>query len=105
MEQIFLLALVGLTSLGGYVVGVRRLGLSARQVRAAASKMLEGVGATLCFAIVNLAAAVSIILVVRGLTGRFVSLYLVDDVAWLVLSVLQGLAFQWWRELSRAKLP
>lgn len=103
MEEIFLLALVGLTSLGAYVAGTKWLGLSARQLRAAASKMLEAVGTTLCFAIVNLAAAVIIILLARGLTGRFVSLYLVDDVAWLVLSVLQGLAFQWWRELSEER--
>ena len=36
----------------------------------------------------------------RAVTGTFVSIYVT---AWLGLSLLQGLAFQWWREASGKK--
>jgi hypothetical protein len=40
---------------------------------------------------------VLIVLVVRSFTGLFVSAYVTDDAVWLGLSMIQGLAFQWWR--------
>lgn len=100
MEQSFLLVLVALTSIGAYVIGVAGLGLSSRGLRTALGKLLECVGTALCFFLVNIGFAVAVIFLVRSVSGRFVSLYLVDDVMWLALSLLQGLAFLWWRELS-----
>lgn len=100
MRQSFLPVLVALTSIGAYVVGVAGLGLSGQGLRAALGKLLECIGTALCFFIANVVVAVVIILLVRSVSGRFVSLYLVDDVMWLALSLFQGLAFQWWRELS-----
>jgi hypothetical protein len=50
------------------------------------------------FAIVNLALGAAMILGVRAVTGRFVSLYLLDDVVWIAVSLLQGIAWSLWRE-------
>ena len=97
MEAIFIAALTGLTSIGAYYVGVRTLGLSGADLGAAIGKMLESVGMVLIFLAVNLTVAVLIVLAVRGMTGTFVSAYVTDDLVWLGLSLIQGLAFQWWR--------
>jgi len=100
MKAILILALTAATSVAAFFFGVGRLQLSGHSLRAAIGKTFGAVGATLVFLAVNLTAAVIIVLMVRGLTGTFVSVYVTDDVAWTGLSVLQGLTFQWWRELS-----
>ena len=100
MEATFIAALAGLTSIGAYYFGTKTLRLSAAGLGAAIGKMLESVGLILIFFAANLVAAVLIVLVVRGLTGRFVSAYVTDDAVWLGLSLIQGLAFQWWLGLS-----
>jgi hypothetical protein len=101
MTQVFSLVIAGLTSVGMYVVGVRGLGLSGNGLRAALSKALECVGGILAFFIMNLVLGVVIILTARLVTRGFVSLYLASDPTLLVLSSLQGIAFQGWREVSR----
>jgi len=98
--EVLLLALVGLTSVGLYVVGRKCLGLSGGGLRAAVGKVLECVGVSLLFFGLNVGVAVIVILVIRKLGGPFVSLYPANDIAWLVLSLLQGFIFHWWRELS-----
>lgn len=102
MTEVFLLVLVAGTSAGAYLLGLKTLGLSGQGLHAAIGKLLECLGATLGFFVVNVAGAVLIILILRSM-GRFVSVYLVDDVVWLGLSLLQGLTFQWWRELSERR--
>lgn len=102
MEATFIAALTGLTSIGAYYVGAKMLRLSSVSLGAAIAKMLESVGMVLIFLAVNLTTAVLIVLVVRGLTGAFVSAYVTDDLVWVGLSLIQGLAFQWWRGLSAA---
>jgi hypothetical protein len=99
MEQFFSLALVGFTSAGVYLIGRRRLRLSRSGVLQAVRKMLEIVGATLIFFVANLVAGIVLILTVRLLLGWFVPLSLVNDMALVVLSFFQALAFQWWREV------
>jgi hypothetical protein len=98
MEHLFVPVLVALTSLGTVLLGARALGLSQRGLRAAVGKMLECVGLTLVFFLGNLAAGMAVVLLGRLLTRGFVSLYLASDVTLLVLSLLQGVTFQWWRE-------
>lgn len=98
MEQFFVPVLVGLTSLGGFLLGARAFGLSGRGLRAAVGKTLECVGLTLVFFLTNLVAGMAVVLLGRLLTRGFASLYLANDVTLLVLSLLQGLTFQWWRE-------
>jgi hypothetical protein len=90
-EQVFILILVGLTSVGAYVLGARVLNLSVRSLRKAVGRMLECFGISLVFLVINLTAGMSIILAARALTDGFVSLYVL---------ALQGLTFLWWRDLS-----
>ena len=100
MEATFMAALAGLTSIGGYYVGIKLLHLPSVGLGAAIGKMLESVGMVLIFLTVNLALALMIVLLARGVTGAFVSAYVTDDSVWLGLSAIQGLAFQWWRGSS-----
>ena len=99
MGELFLLILLGLTSVGAYLIG-RRRGLSWTEFRRAFGKMLESIGISLVFFLVNLGLGVGIILAIRTFTPWFVSLYLADNAVLLVLSLLQGLTFQWWRASS-----
>jgi hypothetical protein len=98
MEQFFVLVLVGATSLGTFLLGARALGLSGSGLRAAAGKTLESVGLMLAFFLTNLMVGMAVVLLERLLTRRFAPLYLAGDMTLLVLSLLQGLTFQWWRE-------
>ena len=97
MTEIVILLLVGLTSAGAYLVGSRGLHLRDRQLRSALGHALEGLGAALVFLTVNLGIGLVAILAVRSLSGWFVSIYALNDVTIGILSLLQGLTFQWWR--------
>jgi hypothetical protein len=105
VTSILILGMVSLSSTAAYVIGRSTLGLPRRSLGAAVHKMLECVGTTLVFFTVNLATVLALILVVRGSTGTFVSVYLAEDLSWLALSLLQGLTFQWWRDLSSPRPP
>lgn len=100
MEQFFILVLVGLTSVGAYVLGRSVFGLSRRGIRRAVGKMFECFGISLVFLVINLATGVIAILLTRAAMQGFVSLYILNDVTLPVLSLLQGLTFQWWGDLS-----
>jgi hypothetical protein len=97
MEQLFIFILILVTSAAAYWAGSKGPGLSSGPLRTAIGRMLESIGFIVVFFAVNLAVAVVIILAIRTLTPWFVSIYLADDVVLLVLSLLQGIAFQWWR--------
>jgi hypothetical protein len=103
MIGIFMLALAGLTSVAAHLLGVRRLGLAPARLGAAVGKMLETMGAALIFLVADLLVAVVLVVALRGVTGTFVSVYVIDDTVWLGLALLQGLIFQWWREVSGKK--
>ncbi len=94
----FLLIAVAITSLGGYFVAVRWQRRSPASLRLALGRLLECVGAVAVFAAINLAVGAAVILGVRIFTGWFVSLYLLDDVVWIIVSLLQGIAWSLWRE-------
>lgn len=100
MKGGLILALVGLTSLGAYLLGRKASGFRGQIASAVIGKMLEGVGITLAFCAANLAIASASILIVRHVIGTFISLYPVWDLSLCVLSLLQGLTFQSWRDLS-----
>ena len=101
MEQSFIVVPIILTSACASLVARRGFGLSWSRLRVAAGKMLACIGVTVIFLVANLAAAMLMILADRVLTGGYVSLYLANDVVLLVLSLLQALTFQWWRESSK----
>lgn len=104
MEEIFLVAIAALTSLGAGVAGARR-GLARRTLGRAAAKTLESLGWILIFAAANLGLAVVVVVLLRLVTGAFVSAYTIAGPTWLLLSLLQGLVFQWWgQDAGRAAL-
>jgi hypothetical protein len=97
MQTVLILALVAATSVAGYLIGRRRLGLAPGALRPAAARLLECLGLAVLFLLGNQALGVAAIVAARAVTGGFVSLYMVDDVSLLGLSLLQALLFAWWR--------
>jgi len=97
MEQYFVLALVGFTTLASIFIGTRWGGLSLEGLREAVRQALETIGLALVFFGVNLVLGSALILVGRKVLREFISLYLADDIGLLILSLLQGLVVQHWR--------
>lgn len=95
METAFILVVAGLSTLVAGLVGRRG---SRRSLGSAVGKTLESVGLMVAFLLGNLAVGFVLALVARVAGGGFVSLYVNDDVSIVILSVLQALVFQWWRE-------
>ncbi len=82
-----LIGLIIATSSAGYVL-VRRPNV---RLTVALGKTLELLGVSFIVFFINVVIAVACILAIRSLTGRFLSVYAVNDVSLLGLSVLQGL--------------
>src|SRR2546426_4617621 len=95
---------VALTSLVAYVFAVKRLGWQPSDLGRALGRMAESLGAGVIFAVVDVLAAASLVLGLRMLTNRFFSLYSLDDLVWLALSMLQGWAWGLWRGSQGAAL-
>jgi hypothetical protein len=92
----FLLMLVAVTSvLAGLLASAS--GGRQRSLRRAVLLVLEMAGMAALFLAANLALGVVIVLAIRGMSSMFVSIYLLDDVALLGLSILQGAVFCCWR--------
>ena len=53
------------------------------------------------FLVGNLAAGSALILGLRALTGHFISIYWLNDISLLVLSVIQAIAFHCWRRHAK----
>jgi hypothetical protein len=96
MADFVLLAVTAVTALGAYLVGARRLGLPAAGLATAILRTLECVGLSLLFLLANLLIGVILVLALRFFTGRFVSMYVLNDVAIGVLAVLEAVIFRWW---------
>jgi hypothetical protein len=97
LENIVLPVLVLTTSLGAVLIGARRLGLAPRRLSGAAMRAVETIGLLVAFGVANLAVGIAGVLAYRGLTGEFLSFYVLNDAILGVLSLLQALIFQWWR--------
>jgi hypothetical protein len=100
MVTLALAIVVALTTLGGYLVATRGLGLPPAELRRAGVRTLESAGLTVIFLLANVAVGTIGILSIRHLTGYFISAYLISDITLVILSVLQALWFQWWRTRS-----
>jgi hypothetical protein len=85
-----------LTSVGAGVVGERYLGLNRSRVPAAFDKLLESLGLSVVFLILNVVIGAAVSFGIRSFTAAFVSAYAVGDVTYVVFSVCQAIAFQWW---------
>ncbi len=103
MESPFILVVAALTSAGAYIFGIARLRFSRSGIWGALGKTCECLGLTLLFSVVNLAVAMFAILAMRSLSGHFVSLYIAADTTFFMLSLLQALTFQAWREGARRR--
>jgi hypothetical protein len=62
---------------------------------------LECLGLIVIFLAANLAVGAALILGLRALTGRFISVYFVNDATLAILSLLQALVFYRWRARSK----
>ncbi len=94
MDQVFIVALVGLTSFAAHQIMARVGAVTAGSVRKAVRALFDYVGTFALFFALNVAAGAAIILVVRSVTPRFVALYQLQNVLLLVLSAAQGFVFQ-----------
>jgi len=101
LETLVVPALVLVTSGGVWLVGTRRLGLPRAGLLPAGARMLEAVGFLMVFLALNLGLGGIAILAWRGITGRFASLYLLNDATLGVFSLVQALVFHWWWQGGR----
>jgi hypothetical protein len=105
VEAWFVLVPVALTSAALALAQGRRRPQAGRALRAAAGQALEAVGLTVLFFLANVAAGALVTVLARTLQLRFISIYLTTDVTLLVLSLLQALVYQRWREGAPARRP
>jgi hypothetical protein len=101
LETLVVPVLVLVTSGGVWLVGTRRLGLPRAGLLPAGARMLEAVGFLMVFLALNLGLGGIAILAWRGITGRFASLYLLNDATLGVFSLIQALVFHWWWQGGR----
>lgn len=102
MDGLLILAIVVASTVLVAAVGRRRGLIAARCWRPAVRGALGLLGASAAFFVVNLALGVALVLAVRTLTPYFLSAYVLNDLALLGLSVVQGLVFGLWYAASAA---
>jgi hypothetical protein len=101
MRSITLVLIVGLTSLAAYLAATRFAGRRRADLQGALKETLECLGLVVIFFLANFAVGTALILGLRGLTGQFISVYIVNDATLAVLSLLQALVFYRWRARSK----
>jgi len=101
MSSITLVLIVGVTSLGAYLAATRFADLRRGELRGAVMETLECLGLVVIFFLANFAVGTALILGLRALTGRFISVYIVNDATLAVLSLLQALVLHRWRARSK----
>jgi hypothetical protein len=92
----FLPLLAALTSVAAYVIAVRVWNRKPRGLRPALRQALEVIGLASVFLTANFAVGLLIVLLVRGVSGRFISAYLLNDTTLVVMSTLQGMLWSFW---------
>ena len=90
-----------LTSVAAVWIGVTRLDLHLRSVRTAVLWLLDCVWTALVFFTANVLGGVALIAAGRVLGGEPVSSYSASDLMLVVVSLVQGVAFQLWRHTGR----
>jgi hypothetical protein len=95
---------VALTSLAAYLVAVMHLGLRPSDLGRALGRLADSLGSGVVFALLNVVTAAGLILGLRAATDRFFSFYALDDLVWLVVSVLQGWIWRLWRESTTREI-
>jgi hypothetical protein len=97
MSSLTLVFVVVLTSLGAYLAATRYAGLRRADLPRAVVETLECLGLVLIFLLANIAVGTALILGLRAVTGRFISVYIVNDATLAILSLLQALVIHRWR--------
>ena len=93
--------MVLLTSVVAYFLATRAFKLEPRSLRSAITEALELFGLSIVFLVANLAVGTCLILSARALSGRFLSVYLVNDSTLGLMSFLQAIVFHCWRRQAR----
>ena len=97
MDNLFGSILVVITSIATYGI-TRRHAAESASVRHAFRIVLECLGASTVFLGINAALGTLVILGLRSFTPLFLSVYVLNDLMLIVLSILQGFVFHlWWR--------
>jgi hypothetical protein len=95
---IFFLGLVGVTTLVSFAAVKKVQPASARSIGPAIRAFVDWAGMFAIFFAANVALATAVILLIRGITSYFVSIYMIDDIHLIVLSAVQAFVFQkWWK--------
>ena len=97
MASFFVLTCVGITCLAACVVAVRVFRCAMSDLNWALVRTCECMGLSALFLAANVVVQIIAVLAMQSLTRRFVSLHMVGDLTLVAFSVLQGVAFQWWR--------
>ena len=98
-----ILILLSLTSGLALLVGVGVLRLPLAALPRGFGDFLECIGVGCGFILLNLAIGMLGMLVLREISGGFISVYYVNDLAFVAVSFLQGFLFQCWRAASRER--
>ena len=101
MATLLIIGIIALTSLVAYFVGTRGFRLRRDRLPQATMEALECLGLAVVFLMGNLATGVALTLGLRALTGRFLSIYWLNDISVLALSFLEALILQSWLRRSR----
>jgi len=96
MSSLLLLLLPVVTSVAAILIA-RRAGFGHCGLADAGRLVLELAGISTLFLVANLAVGVAIVLAVRLLSSFFVSIYALNDLSLVALSLLQGAVFFCWR--------
>ena len=99
-DSLYLLGLVALTSWLAWRGGRRWARLDGAPLRPALVRLLECAGLTVGFYVLNILVGFAAVLVLRKLTGSFISMYVNTDWTLTLLSAFQAVTFQWWRAES-----
>lgn len=92
----FLLLLVVTTSLLAGLL-IRKPAAGSRSLGRAVLAVLEMAGIAALFLAGNLLLGAATVLAIRGASSVFVSIYMLNDVSLVALSILQGAVFFFWR--------
>jgi hypothetical protein len=101
MASLTVVVVVILTSAGAFVVACRGVGLRRAALPGAFMQALDCLGLAVLFLLGNLGLGLVLVLGLRVITGRFISLYILNDATLPFLSLLQALVVHSWRARSK----
>jgi hypothetical protein len=97
LEVFFNYLLVAATSAIAFWFAVRRLRLRPEILQGAVRELVECVGASVVFFLINAVLGIAGVFLIRGV-WRFLGFYVLTGFMLVVFSLLQGFLFQmWWR--------